>query len=309
MVVDTPGFGYLPNFNEFNHYMENFATEMFRFTDNSRIRSKHVNILHFGTDLDGIRHETDRIVSFMTGNGFTSAHDPNPKSWSDADMIIIGSDAARHEAAYYVARINTFGWIGLVPYWDMLWYGTDYTPQLNMAPGAAPLCSGRVFSMDGICLVHAHIRRRDDTMALSGAYGSILTEIESHMDEMMGTWDRRTKDKIKAFRNKVTHDGRLGSDTELFFAAVDVLQKTRHIGMHPLGSMPKVDPDKKGKELESSTIEFDRLAKKYKRPFRPPRFVSNAQVNPHATTKWRFSIARMAVTWIVRYSLLSSKVS
>ena len=309
MVVDTPGFGYLPNFNEFNHYMENFATEMFRFTDNSRIRSKHVNILHFGTDLDGIRHETDRIVSFMTGNGFTSAHDPNPKPWSDADMIIIGSDAARHEAAYYVTRINTLGWIGLVPYWDMLWYGTDYTPQLNMSPGMIPLCSGRVFSMDGICLVHAHIRRRDDVMALSGAYGSILTEIESHMDEMMGTWDRRTKDKIKAFRNKVTHDGRLGSDTELFFAAVDVLQKTRHIGMHPLGSMPKVDPDKKGKELESSTIEFDRLAKKYKRPFRPPRFVSNSPVDLHATTKWRFNIARMAVTWIVRYSLLSSKVS
>ena len=308
MTADTPSFGYLPDLNEFNHYMGNFATEMFRFTDNSRIRSKHVNILHFGTDLDGVRHETDRIVSFMTENGFTSTHDPNPKPWSDADMIIIGNDAARHEAAYYVTRFNTLGWIGLVPYWDMLWYGTDYTPQLNLTPIRVPLCSDRAFSMDGICLAHAHIRRRDDTIALRGAYASILTEIESHMDEMMGTWDKRTKDKIRAFRNKITRDRRLGSDANLFFAAVDVLQKTRHIGMHPLGSIPKMNLDKKGKELESSTAEFDRLAKKYKQPFRPPQFVSNAQVDLHATTKWRFSIARMAVTWIVRYSLLPSKV-
>ena len=134
MADNTPEFGSLPDRDEFNRLMEDFNEETFWFTDDTRKRANHVNILHLSTDLDGVAHQTGQIVTFMTENGFAHMPATDTKSWSDVDMIMLGSDAARKEAAYNILWYNSFGLSGLVPYWDMLWYGTDYIPQFELTP-------------------------------------------------------------------------------------------------------------------------------------------------------------------------------
>ena len=309
MAISTPRFGSMPDLDELRHNMQNFDVEIFRFTDNSRIMSKHVNILHFGTDLDEVRSEIDRIVSFMTEKGFEHTRDKNPVSLNDADMIIMGSDAARFESANDVAEVIIFGRNGLMPYWDVLWYGTDYTPKPVFMPTMSPLCSGRTFAMDEICLIHAHIRRRDDISAMYEIYAPIMILIEGCMDNMMGTWKERAEDKIKAFRRRVECDGRCGHDADLFFAAMAALRRIRNIGVHSFIGMPKDDINKKLEQFKTSTVEFERLAQKYNLKFELPAPISDALTDAHVIVKRQFCMARLALTWIVEYSNLSTKVS
>lgn len=71
-----------------------------------------------------------------------------------------------------------YGFLGLVLNWDVLWYGTDGTPQSGLPPTSQPLCCGPAFSKDGICLAHAHIRRRDDLAAWRGLFLTMMMVIE-----------------------------------------------------------------------------------------------------------------------------------
>ena len=111
--------------------MENFGIEMFRCTKSYGDRSKNVNILHVSTDLDGARHEMERIVQFMRKKGFDVRHEsiPDMRNGMGVDIVIVGSETASREDAYYLIRHISLGFLGLTLWWDVLWYGTDYTPQ------------------------------------------------------------------------------------------------------------------------------------------------------------------------------------
>ena len=87
--------------------------------------------------------------------------------------------------------------------------------------------------LDAICLTHAHTRRRSVRSALSGAYIDMARTIEGYMNELVG-WKRNESfdAKIKRFKRKVKDDGHIGTDVNLFFAALDVLKHNRNVGAH-----------------------------------------------------------------------------
>ena len=306
MTADTPKFGHLPDWGTSTHPMTNFGVETFRCTNSHGGRPKNVNILHVGTDLDGARHEMDRIVQFMREKGFGVRHESgiDTRNGMDVDMVIVGSEAASCEGAYYLIRRISAGFLGLTPWWDVLWYGTDYTPQPDLPLTIKPSCSSHAFSMDGICLAHAHIRRRDDVAALRGAHLTMQIGIEDHIDVMLGTWRVRSVERIEAFKSKVKIDGRWGPDSELFFAALDAIRNSRNTGSHPLQGVPKEELKKKVERMDHSRVEFGKLARKHKRPFEPPMFDSLEEEDLHAVTKWETSIAQMAIEWVAEYSKL-----
>ena len=258
------------------------------------------------TDLDGARHEMDRIVQFMREKGFGVRHESglDMRNGTGVDIVIVGSEVASREDAYYLIRHISLGFLGLALWWDVLWYGTDYTPQPDLPLTIKPSCSNHAFSMDGICLAHAHIRRRDDVAALRGAYLTMQIEIEGHIDTILGTWRMRPTDKIKEFKSKVKIDGRWGPGAELFFAAMDVIRNSRNTGSHSLHGMPKEELKKRVKQMAHSKAEFGRLSKKHKRPFGPLMFSSHGQEDLHTVTKWEISIAQMAIEWVAEYSKL-----
>ena len=160
MAVNTPRFGPKLDPDEHRRHMSNFGVEAYRFTDRNKENARYVNMLHLGTDLDAARPEMDRIVRFMENEGYGDVeHEQNMHlldlgsmivAGSDTDMLVVGGDAARFKSAYYALRCASAGLFGLVTYWDVLWYGADYTPEPNLPRAITPLCSGREFSSDGI---------------------------------------------------------------------------------------------------------------------------------------------------------------
>ena len=293
--------------------MAGFHIEMFRCTDSNGVRSRYVNILHVSTDLDGTCYETDRIAQFLKEMGFDIRHEQGlePRNGIGVDVVIVGSETARFDDAAYLIRRIPVGFLGLVLNWDVLWYGTDGTPRHDLPPNMQPLCSSNAFSTDGICLVHAHIRRRDDLPAWRGLFLTTLIAIEDYVDKMMGTWNEHSAyKKICKFKDRVKSDGRWGSDAELFFAAVDVIRITRNMGSHPLSNLPEEKLKKEEDEMSRLLAEFDELAVKHGCPFRLPRFVTlMSPEHTHALLKWLTSLSQVAVVWIAEYSKLSTRVS
>ena len=288
--------------------MEDFRIEMFRCTDRNRVRSRYVNILHVSTDLDGMRYETNQITQFLKDVGFDIKHELGlePRNIMNVDVVIVGSESARFKDAAYLIRNIPAVFHGLMLHWDVLWYGTDDAPRPVLPLNVRPLCSNNAFSMYGICLVHAHIRRRDDLSAWRGLFLTMLLAIEHYIDKMMGTWNERSAyKKMCKFKDRVKSDGCWGSDADLFFAAVDIIRKTRNTGSHPLSNMPGEKLKKKGDEMDELLAEFDKLAAKHDCSFRPPKFVSPVRPeHTHAQLKWLTSISQASVMWIFKYSEL-----
>ena len=313
MTTNAPKFGSLPDWGEFAHPMAGFRIEVFRCTDNNRVRSRYVNILHVSTDLDGTCYETNRITQFLKEMGFDIRHEQglDLRNGIDVDVVIVGSESARFEdAAYLIRRIHSV-FRGLMLNWDVLWYGTDGTPRPDLPPNMKPLCSSNAFSTYGFCLVHAHIRRRDDLPVWRGLFLTMLIAIEDHVDKMMNTWNERSAyKKICKFKDRVKSDGRWGSDAKMFFAAVDVMRIARNLGSHSLSNVPKEKLKKKGDGIDELLVEFDELAVKHGCPFRPPRFVTPmSPEHTHTLLKWLTSLSQVAVVWIAEYSKLPTRAS
>ena len=128
--------------------------------------------------------------------------------------------------------------------------------------------------------------------------------IEDHIDVMLGTWRVCSVERIEAFKSKVKIDGRWGPDSELFFAALDVIRNSRNTGSHPLQGVPKEELKKKVERMDHSKVEFGKLARKHKRSFEPSMFDSPEEEDLHTVTKWETSIAQMAIEWVAEYSKL-----
>lgn len=317
MTVSTPRFGPKLDLDEHHSHMKNFEAEMYEFSDNTRERDRYVNILHLGTDIGTARPQMNRIVRRMEKWGYETEckHDLGLSddremllAGIDTDMLIMGSDTTRYASARYVLWCVNIGWFGILPYWDVLLYGTDYTPEwpeprVGLNP---PTCSNHKFALDGVCLAHAHIRRRYDTSTLRGAYLDIMREIEGRINELVkGAWKvRNTAERIEKFKAKVAYDGHNGPDVELFFTALDVLRNSRNDGAHITKGLPQAEVEKKIKRSNALRADFDRLANTHGRPLWPP--IPSSKADSHFAGKWEYGLAHMAVAWLEEYSGLSA---
>ena len=323
MTVDTPRFGPKLDPDEHKLHMDNFEAEVYSFANDKRERDRYVNVLHLGTDLGAARPEMNRIVRYMRRRGYGVEHKPNVGlandgemhlAGIDTDMLILGGDAARHASAYYMLRCVSMGWFGIVPYWDMLWYGTDYRQEVSaewlkqhhMGPSALPLFSGRKFALDAVCLAHAHTRRRYDSSALRGVYVDMMRDIEGRINELVkGAWTIRTTQKrLDAFKSRVKDDGHSGPDVELFFAALDMLLHSRNVGAHLVRGLPEAEVKKKQKHSEEMLANFDKIAQRYGRLLSPP--IVSSKADSHFGSKWEYSVAHMTIAWLDAYSELSA---
>ncbi len=308
MTTNTPKFDSRLDWGKFVHSMADFRIEMFRCTGRNRVRSRYVNILHISTDLDDMHYEMNQIVQFLKGMGFNIEHELglDPRNILDVDVVIVGSKSARFADADYLIQNIPAIFHGLMLNWDVLWYGIDDIPTPVLPFNVLPLCSGNKFSIYGICLIHAHIRRRDDLSAWRGLFLTMLQAIEHYADKMMGTWNERSMyNKMCKFKDKVKSDECWGSDAELFFAAVDIIRRTRNMGSHSLSNTPEEKLKKKGDNMDELLAEFDQLAVKLGCSLRPPKFVQPVQPeHTHAQLKWLTGLSQASVMWIAKYSEL-----
>lgn len=301
MTIEIPTFGSPPDWDDSHRYTKKLNVEMLRCSDRSG-RFGPVNVLHTNTDLESVRSETDRIISLMDEMRFDVRREPRPKinSINDIDVVIVGSKRAHADKARYLIKRMSQGFLRLVPEWDGLWYGTDYTP--NPLPNIRPLCAGSTFALEAVSLIHAHIRRREDSMAWRGSYVSMLVDIEDSIDDIMNTGGKVAAEKICAFENRVRRDGCWGDESDLFFAAVAVIRDARNMASHTQTHRSQKKRKSQEATLKNMINDFNTRADKYSRSYLKSEYDESAPDHDYKRLKWINSLAQVAVDWVSEYA-------
>ena len=185
-----------------------------------------------------------------------------------------------------------------MPHWDVLYYGIGHDPD-SILPFKDPvLYSKNAFSTRGICVAFAHIKRRDDPIVFTGLQAHMIKAIEMCIDEILPTKAEYFGEKKELFQNKIKKDGNWNSDAEIFFAAIDVLQKVRNKMTHPSDSTKL---QRNIKMLAQQFVYFCNTAEKYGCKVTPDFISSFTEADLHKHIKWQNSIGRAAVEWIYSY--------
>ena len=165
-----------------------------------------------------------------------------------------------------------------------------------------PLCSDRNFSVESTCMIHAHIRRRDNIEMWRGLCVSMMIRIENIIDDMLNTRNKESAwTKICRFKAKVRKDSRGGTDANLFFAALAVIHDTRNIAAHPSNHAPR-KRQKKTNVSKHLMDKFNSLADMYNRPYLKFKHDTAAPNTDYKRLKWMNGLAQVAVGWITDYS-------
>jgi hypothetical protein len=295
-----PVFGKHPGVDEYKQWLAGLEVQMLRCgglsPDGERLR---VDIVHFSSNPKTAKSEMDKIVSFLTDRGLDPKLETNPTSWTDADVLIIGSDQAHAEqAGHLISYVPSV--LGIDRRWDVLAYSTEGMINSSAPIIDRPLCAGPKFSMDAICMIHAHLRRRIDVGTWRARLILIQIRIEMCIDEVLGWSDREFAYKVKKFKRKITDDDMWGPDAELFFAAVEMLRDTRNLVSH-VYNRPQKRQEKDAAESIKKDNHFHMLLNAYKRyDIGPPSTGPSDYVPRHP--KYYTKIANLAYEWAAAYS-------
>ena len=310
--MDVPRFG--PRFNMDSHmrHMEKLKTvKMYRFVDNCRERARCMNVLYVGTEEpdEGI----DRVVKQMSVWGYThkvndvkkdsvdmSDTDGMFQACYDADVLIVGSSKKKELTARHVLSLVRAGWFGIMPQWDVLWYGlNDYVPEGGPDMfEMGPVCTGSDFAVEAISLLHAHVRRRDDWAARQGCMRLLWGEMVGGLARLSGTVSRPGSDVVKAFKEKLTSDG-MGDelDAKMLFTALEMLENGYRYGI----SKAWMAPDTVLRELPLLGGGPKKLRKGHRRPLNPPN--DPYPIDSHSIEKWAYCMAHTTLLWMKEYGV------
>ena len=310
VTIDPPVFSSAPDWDQVHHERD-LHIEMFRFTYKREDPIKSVNVLHISTDLESARGTMDRLVSLMSEMGFNSQYEDGldvAKALDGTDVTIVGCDKSHHDdVRYFIQERIARGFLQIEPESDVLWYGTDYFPQ--PPSGMDILCSEQNFSVESVCMIHAHSRRRDNIEMWRGSCVSMMIRIENIIDEILNTWNKDTWTKIHRFENKVREDGRWGPDADLFFAALAVIHDARNMAAHSNDHTPSTKQQKKKIISKHLTDNFNSLADMHKRCYLKFKHDTSAPNIDYRRLKWMKGLAQIAVVWITKYRQICAQHS
>ena len=312
--VDAPVFGSEPDWNQLHRYGKILQIEMLRFADEHKDPDKLVNVLHVSTDLESAQGTIDRLVLLMGEMGFNCQREDglyvkhDRSCDADVDVVIIGCDRSHHDdVAYFIQKRISHGFLEISPELDVLWYGTDYSPQLD---AKRPLLySDHDFSVKSSCMIHAHIRRRDNIEMLRGLCISMMVRIENIIDGMLNTWNKGTRTKIHRFEDRVRKDGRWGPDADLFFATLNIIRNARNMAAHSNEYISNKKQLKRKLETEHLTDTLNKLADRYERRYLKFKHDISFPNTYYRHLKWMSGLAQIAVAYITDYHRICTQQS
>lgn len=260
-------------------------------------KGSSLDILHVSTDLEAASSEMKKVVIFLKSRGFHIQRVPSPGYWTEADLLIIGSDKphSKHAAklANYLPSV-----LGIVTPLDVLLYGLHGKIETNLAPADRPLLAGRSFGLDGVCLTHFRMRRWTDNIVFGGIFNTKVIGIENCIDAVMGWKDKWFTTKVRDFEKKIRDDGRYDPEAEMFFAAVGVANACRNVGAHAQEHVPE---NKIFDYTEKALQKFYEVAAKHKRNELRLEYVSSNFAGITEFIKHYIKIATYAHNWACEY--------
>ena len=309
--MDVPRFGPRLMDSHGKHMAKLKTVKLHRFVDKHRERARCVNALYVSTgEPDG---GIDRVVEQMSVWGYThkvndikkdsvDMSDPDGMSQAcyDADVLIVGSSKKKELTARHVLSLVRAGWFGIMPQWDVLWYGlNDYVPEGGPDMfELGPVCTGSDFAMDAISMLHAHIRRRDDWAARQGCMRLLRGEVVGGLVRLSRDVSRPGSDVVKAFKKKLTSDGIDGElDTKMLFTALEMLENGFKYGISKASMAPNAVLEK----LHILGGGPKKLRSEHRRPLDPPN--DPYPTDSHSVEKWAQWMVHTVLLWMRMYGI------
>lgn len=206
-----------------------------------------VNILHVSADTSPAEAEVAQMADFMKTKGFAVRREAGPADWARANVLVMGVDD-KPPSDQRVILDGLVRQAGLIQDLDVLLYGVGSEVDLMLGAPDKPLRTGRTFGFDGACLLHAHIRMRDNQQFWAG-YLAHMTDKFGHLIAstililllvLHGKDDRPklTLDKkINRLVRVLGEAGLDGPDVELFRCAANIIRKERNRYAHMEGDL------------------------------------------------------------------------
>ena len=309
--MDIPRFG--PKLDMDSHVKHTGAfktVKMYRFVDECRERARCVNVLHASTvESDkGMEYVVERMkvwgyaLKINDVKKDMSDRDGMLQACYDADMLIVGSSKKKTKsgAARYVLNLVRGGWFGIMPQWDVLWYGlNEYVPEGGPEMfGSGPVCSGCDFAADAVSMLHAHIRRRDDEAAMRGCMDLLWGEVMGSVAVLYRTVSESGRGIVEAFRKELTAEGINGEhpDVKMLFIALKILENGHRSGL----STALMVPDDVVEELQLLG-GAEELRKGHRLPLDPPN--DPYPTDSHSIEKWAYCMAHTVLQWTKEYGV------
>lgn len=270
--VDTlPAFGELPTVEDYDRALDGLESETLRCTRAApeSTSPNTVNILHASSCPGLVDAEIVRVVNFMKDQGFVVERKSGPDMWANTDVLILGLDGSGMSHAYETLGILTCG-AGLVRGWNVLLYGLDGRPQLEPDLFENPLLTDQNFGFDAVCMLHAHMRLRNNTQFWTGylvymvdlvEYGITLL-IENSPHGKSANDERNLYRRIKILAGELREAGVKKADVELFTHAAHLIRVVRNAYVHYMAGKPL---EQRIRELYSHMDEFSNVTKRHAR--------------------------------------------
>ena len=257
-----PVFGEIPTEEEFTRLFSNFDLEMIRCmrTTPGDSAANTVNILHVSPAIDSVEAEITHMINFMKSRGYVVKREPRhePPDWHRTDVLVLGMDDKRLPNLEGVLNIVVYR-AGLVQYWDTVVYGTEkrVTVKTTME---LPAGYGPRFGLDGVCVLHAHTKMRDDVRFWEGFFAYMAIELETYIDRAISRPEETMYGKINRLESDFKEADLYGDDAELFVAAAHLLRSIRNAFTHSQRNMSVEERRKRGSETDRLFLKFGDMA-------------------------------------------------
>lgn len=249
-VDDLPEFGELPTNEDYERVLGGLDVETLRC---KRVASGDapdvVNILHASSDIDLAEAEITRIVDSMKSWGFMVERKRRLDRWPETDVLILGMNESSIPHVNESLGILARG-AGLLVGWSVLLYGIGCMPTLKSDLYGKPLLTGKNFGSDVVCMLHAHIRLRNDLQFWIGYLASMTDVIEYSITHLIKA-SRRTKSlndndslscKIDILASMLRKAGVRNQDVELFSCAAHLIRVVRNEFVHFMADIDQPEP-------------------------------------------------------------------
>ena len=266
-----PEFGEPPTIEDYDMALGGLEVETLRCVRTAADgEPETVNILHASPDIGRVDAEIICIADFMKTRGFTVEREIRFNDWVNTDVLILGVDESHMLQASRALGILTHG-AGLVMGWNVLLYGLDGTPTLEPGLDGSPLLTDQSFGPDAVCMLHAHIRLRDNMQFWAGYMAHMADRIEYGITLLIGNspHGKPADDERSLFRKIDILAGELGkarlrgSDIELFAHAAHLIRAVRNAYVHFLADPKR--PEQRVCNLKNYMKRFYNVAKRHER--------------------------------------------
>ena len=123
-----------------------------------------------------------------------------------------------------------------------------------------PAGYGPRFGLDGVCVLHAHTKMRDDIRFWEGFFAYMAGELETYLDRIISRPEKDLDAKIRRLECDFKEAGLYGDDAGLFPAAAHLVRSIRNAFVHSQRNISAEERKRRGSKTDELFLKFGDLA-------------------------------------------------